>query len=92
MENNSKKYYFYVLYCADQTLYGGFTTNLKQRERAHNLGKGAKYTRPQKRRPVKIIYFETYSDKSTALKAEYAFKHQKRSAKISFLRAHGVKI
>ena len=67
-----KKYYFYVLLCSDKTLYGGFTTDLKVRTAKHNSGEGAKYTR--NRRPVKLIYHEEFSDKSSALKAEYAFE------------------
>ena len=46
-------FYFYVLYCSDQTLYGGYTVNLAQRIACHNQGKGAKYTRPSTRRPVR---------------------------------------
>ena len=85
---NKQKYYFYVLLCADQTLYGGFTTDRKHRLAMHNSGRGAKYTRT--RRPVKMIYSEEYPTKSAALKAEYAFKHQPRRAKVTFLRQHGV--
>ena len=88
----TKPYYFYVLLCADQTLYGGFTDDLDRRIATHNAGKGAKYTRPQKRRPLKMIYHETFDTKSAALKAEYAFKHQRRSAKLQYLAAHGVKV
>lgn len=85
---SEQKYYFYVLLCADQTLYGGFTTDRKHRLAMHNSGRGAKYTRT--RRPVTMIYSEEYPTKSAALKAEYAFKHQSRRAKVTFLRQHGV--
>ncbi|GKS80368.1 hypothetical protein LPAF129_00530 [Ligilactobacillus pabuli] len=84
----SKQYFFYVCLCADQTLYGGFTTDLKRRLEQHNSGKGAKYTR--NRRPVKMIYHEEFSNKSAALKAEYAFKHQSRAKKELYLKQHGV--
>ncbi|EQM55006.1 hypothetical protein N692_10390 [Lactiplantibacillus plantarum EGD-AQ4] len=87
-----KQYYFYVLLCADATLYGGFTDNLERRLATHNAGKGAKYTRVKSRRPVKMIYHETFNDKSSALKAEYAFKHQSRADKVKYLSAHDVKI
>src|SRR5574341_265860 len=46
-------HYFYVLLCADKTLYGGYTTDLQKRLETHNAGKGAKYTQP--RRPVQLI-------------------------------------
>lgn len=92
MENDksSKHYYFYVLKCADGTFYGGFTTNLEHRLAVHNAGKGAKYTRVKSRRPLVMIYHETFSNKSAALKAEYAFKHQSRKKKESFLEKHHI--
>lgn len=84
-------YYFYVLLCADNSFYGGFTNNVTKRVETHNAGKGAKYTKVAKRRPVRLIYYETFSDKSSALKAEYAFKHQSRAAKVKFLNENGAK-
>lgn len=83
MENN---YYFYVLLCHDNSFYGGFTTDLMRRLKAHNEGKGAKYTKT--RRPVKMIHAEVFSTKSEALKAEYAFKHQSRIKKERYLKEH----
>ena len=79
-------YYFYVLLCADNTLYGGFTTDLIRRLNQHNDGVGAKYTRLKKRRPVEMIYHEKFSSKSMALKKEYAFKHQSREKKNKYLK------
>lgn len=87
---NKQLFYFYVLLCADKSLYGGFTNNLQHRLAAHNSGKVAKYTRNH--RPVKLIYFEEFPTKSEALKAEYAFKHQARSKKITYLKQHGVTV
>ena len=83
-----KAYYFYVLVCADRSFYGGFTTNVTKRAATHNAGKGAKYTKL--RRPVRLLYYETFADKSSALKAEYAFKHQSRLKKERYLIAHGI--
>lgn len=81
----SDTHYFYVLYCQDQTFYGGYTTEPERRLNEHNTGVGAKYTRLAKRRPVQMIYTEAFADKSSAMKAEYAFKHQTRAKKIAFL-------
>ena len=36
--------YTYIVRCADGTLYTGWTNDLKKRIKAHNSGKGAKYT------------------------------------------------
>ena len=38
-------YYAYLLRCADDTLYAGYTDDLSKRVAVHNQGKGAKYTR-----------------------------------------------
>lgn len=86
----SEHYFFYVLLCADHTLYGGFTNDVAHRFHQHEIGKGAKYTRVKSRHPLKLIYSQAFDTKSAALKAEYAFKHQPRSQKIVFLAQHGV--
>ena len=67
-----KKHYAYILHCADDTYYCGYTTDISARERAHNSGKGAKYTRT--RRPVKMEYSEEFDTKSEALHRECELK------------------
>ena len=54
----TKQYFFYVLYCADHTLYTGYTVDLEARTASHNAGKGAKYTQQAKRRTVRLLYAE----------------------------------
>lgn len=85
-------YYFYVLLCADQTLYAGYTNDLDKRLATHNSGQGAKYTKG--RRPVQLIYSESYPDKNQALKREYWFKKtlKTRQKKEAFLQGQGVVI
>ncbi len=73
------KYYAYMLRCSDDTLYSGFTTDLKHREAAHNSGKGAKYTRS--RRPVQMVYYEEFETKEEALRREAAYKRLSRKEK-----------
>lgn len=89
-EKLKKKSYFYVLYCQDRSLYAGYTTDLKRREEEHNSGKGAKYTRPQSRRPLKMIYAEIYWTRSDATKAEAAFKKLTRPQKEKYLKENGL--
>ena len=72
--------------CSDGTLYTGWTNNLEHRVEAHNVGKGAKYTKS--RRPVKLVYFETYSSKEEAMRREYAIKHMTRRAKIGLVMSY----
>ncbi len=90
MVSNKKNSYFYVLYCQDHTLYAGYTTDLKRRENEHNQGVGAKYTQPASRRPLTMIYAETYDTRSQAMKAEAAFKKLTRPQKEKYLAANGL--
>jgi len=66
-------YYVYIVKCVDNTLYTGIATQLERRIKEHNgSDKGAKYTRA--RRPVKLVYSEEYTDRSSASKREYEIK------------------
>ncbi|WP_447454224.1 GIY-YIG nuclease family protein [Streptococcus fryi] len=76
----------YVVRCADNTLYTGYTTDIDRRLKTHNAGKGAKYTKT--RLPVELIYFESFDDKSSAMKAEAAFKRKNRQAKLKYINKH----
>jgi len=53
-------------------LYCGVTNNLKKRLKAHNSGRGAKYTKP--RRPVELVASSPVMTKSDVLKLEYRIK------------------
>lgn len=72
-------WYVYIVRCADRTLYTGVARDLSARIEAHNLGRGAKYTRA--RLPVKLIYQETVTDRSAALRREHAIKRLSRAEK-----------
>ena len=71
--------YTYILKCSDNTLYTGWTTNLKRRLATHNQGKGAKYTRT--RLPVTLVYWETFDTKKEAMQREAAIKKLSRPQK-----------
>jgi putative endonuclease len=79
-----KKHYVYILRCADGTLYTGWTTDLTHRLRAHNAGKGAKYTKG--RGPVCLVHHEVFDDKGSALKREAEIKKLTRSRKMELIR------
>jgi len=80
MTDNTKKYYVYIVECADGSYYTGYTTDVQRRINEHNYSiKSAKYTRS--RRPVKLIYVEEFESLSLALKREHAIKKLKRKAK-----------
>ncbi|MFH0776350.1 MAG: GIY-YIG nuclease family protein [Patescibacteria group bacterium] len=78
-------HFFYLARCRDDSLYSGYSQDLEKREKAHNSGKGAKYTAG--RRPVKIIYFEKFDSKSAALKREIAVKKMSRAEKLKLVGA-----
>lgn len=73
-------WFCYLLRCADDTLYCGITNDLEKRLATHNAGAGAKYTRS--RRPVELLYFETWDDRSLASKREREVKALSRAAKL----------
>jgi len=80
MKSSGKAYTLYILKCSDDTYYTGIAVDIEKRLNEHNTSdKGAKYTRY--RRPVTLMYSETCTDKSTALKRELTIKRMKRSQK-----------
>lgn len=74
-------YYFYILQCNDNTLYCGQTNNLRKRIKEHNQGgmRSAKYTRG--RRPVTLVYCESYNSIQEALKREREVKKWRKRKK-----------
>lgn len=71
--------YTYILECKDGTYYTGWTNNLEARLKAHNDGKGAKYTKA--RCPVSLVYYEQFQTKEESMRREYAIKHLTRAEK-----------
>lgn len=80
-------FYCYILECADGTFYTGWTTDPPRRERQHNAGRGAKYTRT--RRPVKMVYVEELASRAEAMKRELAIKAMGRERKMKLVRNSG---
>ncbi len=74
-----EKNFTYIVECSDHTLYTGWTNDLEKRITAHNAGKGAKYTKT--RRPVRLVYFETFPTKEEAMSREYRIKRLSRKEK-----------
>lgn len=72
-------YYCYILECSDGTFYTGWSTDPQRRERQHNAGRGARYTRD--RRPVRLVYVEELPDKPSALRRELKIKRLPREKK-----------
>ena len=73
--------YAYLLRCSDDSLYAGYTTDPQRRLKAHNAGKGARYTRT--RLPAAYAYLQCFETKNEALSAEARLKklsHAEREA------------
>ena len=77
--------YAYLLRCRDGSLYAGWTTDLNARLSAHNAGRGAKYTRS--RRPVELVYAESFETKEQAMSREWHLKRLSRAQKLALLEA-----
>ena len=77
--------YTYIVKCSDGSLYTGWTNDLEKRIKAHNDGRGAKYTRS--RRPVALAYYEEFRTKEEAMRREWEIKRMSREQKLKMIRA-----
>ena len=75
--------YAYLLLCADDSIYAGWTNDLQKRLHAHNEGHGAKYTRG--RRPVRLVYAEAFDTKEEAQKRECQIKKLRHKQRLSLV-------
>lgn len=79
-------FFVYILRCANDAFYTGWSTDPQKRLKQHNSGKGAKYT--QMNNPSELVYIEELPDKISALKREKQIKklsHQQKSLLINKL-------
>ena len=74
----------YLLRCADDSLYCGWTTDLPRRLAAHQAGTASRYTRS--RLPVELAKVFAVTDRSAALRQEARIKRLSRAAKLALLR------
>ncbi|MBZ0167684.1 MAG: GIY-YIG nuclease family protein [Candidatus Omnitrophica bacterium] len=77
-------YFVYILHCADNSYYTGYTRDLDNRVKQHESGNGAKFTKY--RLPVRLVYFKLYKYYENALKAEKRLKHMTRKRKENIIR------
>ena len=81
-------YYVYILKSdLDGSYYIGYTSDLERRLQFHNSGRG-RYTR--KKMPWKRVYYESFADKSEAIKRERYLKSMKSRVFIEELIAKGI--
>jgi len=72
-------YFCYILECADGTYYTGWSADPVRRERQHNAGRGARYTRTHQ--PVRLVYVEEQPDRVSAMRRERQIKEMTRAKK-----------
>ena len=77
-------HFVYIVRCADGSLYTGYALDPRARIRVHNTGRGARYT--SGRRPVRLVYSESFETLSEALKREYELKQLPRAKKQALIR------
>ena len=85
-DESKEMHYIYLVRCSDDSLYCGWTTDLKRRIDAHNghIPGGAKYTRG--RRPVTLVYAESFHQKQEAQRREYAIKRMTKTMKLRLIK------
>jgi len=75
--------YTYMLQCADDTLYIGWTIDLSRRVKAHNTGRGSRYTRG--RRPVRLVFWEEHNNRAEARSREQVLRRMSRNQKLRLI-------
>lgn len=77
--------FVYLLRCADDSLYCGWTTDVERRLAAHRAGSASRYTRS--RLPVELAVVLEQPDRSAALREEARIKRLPRAAKLELVAA-----
>jgi putative endonuclease len=75
--------FVYLLSCADDSLYCGWTTDTQRRLAAHRSGTASRYTRS--RRPVELALVIPVADRSAAMREEARIKRLPRAAKLRLI-------
>lgn len=78
------KWRVYIVECVDKTFYTGITTDTQRRLEEHNSDTGgARYTRM--RRPVKLVFEQSFLNRSMACKREFEIKQLSRKQKAALI-------
>lgn len=73
----------YLLRCRDGSLYCGWTSDVARRVRAHEAGRGGRYTRS--RLPVTLAAALPMPDRAAARREEVRIKRLSRAAKLAIV-------
>lgn len=80
----TKPFYTYILLCADNSYYTGQTDDMETRLAQHHAGGHCLYT--AKRRPVRLVWCETFPTRNEAKTAELQIKGWTRAKKEALIR------
>lgn len=72
-------FYVYMLKCIDGSYYTGHTDSIEVRLAQHNQGLCSGYT--SKRRPLELVFVQTFGERIEALEAEFQIKKWSRKKK-----------
>ena len=82
--NALQNYTVYILECSDSSFYTGITNDIERRFFEHQTGTNKDcYT--YKKRPVKLVFTEHFSNPSDAIAFEKQVKGWRRSKKIALI-------
>ena len=84
----AESHFVYMVRCVDGSLYTGYSLDPSQRVKVHNRGRGARYT--SGRRPVELIYIESFASAGAALRREWHLKRLPRREKEKLVARRGV--
>jgi len=76
---SSSVHFVYILRCADGSIYVGQTHDVERRIAKHNEGMAAAFT--ARRRPVQVVYRESFPDRRAAVTRERQIKRWTRAKK-----------
>ena len=83
--NPNVSWYLYIIRCANSHLYTGISTDIARRFLEHQAGgsKGAKFLKGKG--PLTLVYQESLTDRSSALKRELIIKKLTRLQKLRLI-------
>ncbi len=76
-----KTYFVYIIKCADNTYYTGMTNNINRRWYEHCYSQDNKYSYTYNRKPLKLVFYETFHDVKQAYKFERKIKKWSKAKK-----------
>jgi putative endonuclease len=82
-----KQYFVYILLCSDNSYYTGITNDIERHMAEHQTGDDVKcYT--YKRRPLKLVFCDRFTDVSQAIAFEKQVKGWRRAKKEAIINSN----